>query len=145
MNNVRVYAIAEKYNIPALKTLAMTKFQNCETTRNSTRNREVVNAIFSSTPDTDPGLRNIIIKMSAKASDVEENLKEEGLAPVIRDHGNFGLGMLREIVKNHNCKHQQEPFGSHVDAKQVQRPAFGGGFLFSERPRAGGVPQARPT
>ncbi len=124
MNNVRVYAIAEKYNIPALKVLAMTKFKNYETARNSTHNREVINAIFSSTPDSDSGLRNIVISMSAKASDVEENLKEEGLAPVIRDHGNFGLGMLREVVKKRNCalETQQQALGSlHADAMQFHK------------------------
>lgn len=30
MNNVRVYTLAEKYNIAALKELAKTKFENCK-------------------------------------------------------------------------------------------------------------------
>ena len=99
MNNVRVYALAEKYGIPALKELAKTKFEDYEASSNSVHNREVINAVFDSTPDTDLGLRNIVIQMSAKASDIEKNLQEGELAPVIRENGNFGLGMLREFVK----------------------------------------------
>lgn len=30
MNNVRVYALAEKYNIPTLKQLGLTEFRNCK-------------------------------------------------------------------------------------------------------------------
>ena len=36
MNNVRVYALAEKHNIPALKELAKTKFKKCQIACNIT-------------------------------------------------------------------------------------------------------------
>ena len=99
MNNVRVYALAEKYGMPALKKLAETKFKDYETSSRFIHNQEVINAIFDSTPDTDSGLRNIVIRMSVKASKVVEILGDAGLAPVIRHHGSFGLGMLREVIR----------------------------------------------
>ena len=109
MNNVRVYALAEKYGIPELKVLAVTKFEDYEASSNPIHNREVINAVFDSTPDTDFGLRDVVIYMSAKASDVEKNLKEEELAPLIRENGSFGLGMLREVVKREvECKLEQQ-------------------------------------
>ena len=106
MNNIRVYALAEKYNIPALKELAKTKFQNCKTACSYPLYREVINAIFESTPDSDSGLRNLIILKCAK--DLETSLKEEGVASMIRDHGSLGLGMLREVVKKHNSQLEKQ-------------------------------------
>lgn len=106
MNNVRVYALADKYNIPALKELAKTKFQKSKISCNYSLYREIINAIFESTPDTDTGLRNIVILKCAK--DVEMSLKEEGVASMIRDHGSLGLGMLREVVKKHNSQLEKQ-------------------------------------
>lgn len=106
MNNVRVYALAEKYNIPALKELAKTKFQNCKADYSYPLYRDVINAVFNSTPDTDSGLRDIVILKCAKK--LEENLNEEGVAPMIRDHGSLGLGLLREIVKQHKSQLEKQ-------------------------------------
>lgn len=112
MNNVRVYALAEKYNIPALKDLAKTKFRNSQGTHRCVHYREVINAIFESTPDTDSGLRNIAIRNCSKAMNVEKCLEEEVLAPVIRHHGSFGLGVLREVVMRHKSELEKQKRGS---------------------------------
>ena len=104
MNNVLVYALAEKYNIPALKDLAATKFVGCEGPVDFAQYQELVNAIFESTPFTDTGLRNVVILDCVNPQFIEKVLDEEGLAPTIRDHGSLGLGMLREVVKKHNAK-----------------------------------------
>ena len=104
MNNVLVYALAEKYNIPALKEMAKTKFVGCGGPSNFTQSRELVNAIFESTPDTDTGLRNTFILDCINSQIFEKALEEGGLAPAIRDHGSLGLGMLRGVVKKHNAK-----------------------------------------
>ena len=108
MNNVRVYALAEKYNIPALKELAKTKFRKGQVTHMCVHYREVISAIFESTPDTDSGLRNLAIRNCANAINVEKCLKEEVLAPVIRDHGSLGLGMLREVVTRHKTELEKQ-------------------------------------
>ena len=99
VNNVLVYALAEKYNIPALKELAVTKFVGCEGPVDFAQDQELVNTIFESTPDTDTGLRNVVILDCVNPQFIENVLEEEGLAPAIRDHGSLGLGMLREVVK----------------------------------------------
>ena len=104
MNNVRVYALAEKYNIPALKELAKAKFMGCEGPSNFTHHQELINAVFASTPDTDSGLRNTVVLACATSLHFEKSLEEEGLAPVIRDHGSLDLGILREFFKEHNAK-----------------------------------------
>ena len=104
MNNIGLYALAEKYNISALKELAKTKFESCKVPDKASHSREVIGAIFDSTPDTDSGLRDIVISRAANASDLEGSLEEEALAPVIRDHPSFTLGMLKQVFKNHNSE-----------------------------------------
>ena len=108
MNNIHVYALADKYNIPGLKELAKIKFQTCMTRKvKITRFAEIIDSVFSSTPETDPGLRDIIISKAADTSTPTQILREGPLASVIRDHSTFGLGLLREVVKNQQEKQRQ--------------------------------------
>ena len=103
MNNIHVYAIADKYNMPALKELAKTKFINNKSPPNAasaTAFSEVINAIFHSTPDTDSGLRDVVIQRCSRAIVLEKILENDLLASVIRDHGTFALGILREISRS---------------------------------------------
>ena len=63
MNNVAVYAIADKYGIPELKELAKTKFKPLLLCAHLTSKTPIfVNAIFETTPSTDPGLREVAIE-----------------------------------------------------------------------------------
>ena len=125
MNNVLVYAIAEKYNIPALKELATTKFVGCEGPVDFAKYQELVNAIFESTPDTDTVLRNVVISDCVNPRFIEKVLEEEGLAPAIRDHGNLGLGMLREVIKNHNAELEIEKQDAKAREKDLLVEAQG--------------------
>ena len=117
MNNVLVYALAEKYNMPALKELAATKFVGCEGPVGFAQYQELVNVIFESTPDTDIGLRNVVILDCVNSQFIEKVLEEEGLAPAIRDHGRLGLGMLREVAK------QLENLNSELEMKEQEAKA----------------------
>lgn len=131
MNNIRVYALAEKYNIPALKNLAKTKFEKHELSCDPTHYSEVIRAIFDTTPETDLGLRDIVIQRSAMAGALKCILKEDSLASVIRDHSSLGLGMLREVVKRHGSA-----LGSlHHDAQQILIPGSYASYAEFERSR----------
>ena len=116
MNNVLVYALAEKYNISALKELAATKFVGCEGPVAFAQHQDLVNAIFESTPDTDMRLRNVVILDCVNPQFIEKVLEEEGLAPAIRGHGILGLGMLREVVKKH--KAELENLNAELETKE---------------------------
>ena len=64
MNNVLVYAVAEKYDIPDLKDLAKTKFQNLAWSKwPHDHFYALAEAVFSTTPDTDMGLRQIVLDL----------------------------------------------------------------------------------
>jgi len=58
----RLYALAEKYVVKALMSLSRENFQNpLERVDVSTRLLEVVEEIYSSTPDKDRGLRDTVV------------------------------------------------------------------------------------
>ena len=133
MNNIRVYALADKYNIPALKELAKVKFKTCMTAHGVeiTRFTEIVDSIFNSTHETDRGLRDIIISGAANTSTPEQMLGEGPLASAIRDHSTFGLGLLREVVKKHIS--EQEKQKQDVRTKMTKlRLAVGSLYLDSQ-------------
>ena len=77
MNNVLVYAIAEKYDIPSLKTLAKGKFQSLA--RSQWPHDDfyaVAEAVFSTTPDNDMELRQVVL-----------DLCEEHFQDILRNEG----------------------------------------------------------
>ena len=62
MNNALVYAVAEKYDIPDLKDLAKSKFETLATSKwPHVDLYAVLETIFSTTPDGDMGLRQIVL------------------------------------------------------------------------------------
>lgn len=62
MNNVLVYAIAEKYDIPELKQLAKRKFEILACSKWPHDDfHAVIEVAFSTTPDGDMGLRRIVL------------------------------------------------------------------------------------
>ena len=62
MNNALVYAIAEKYDIPELKELAKRKFQTLASSKWPHDDfYAVTEAVFSTTPDGDMGLRQVVL------------------------------------------------------------------------------------
>lgn len=107
MNNIRVYTLAEKYNIPALKDLAKDKFENHKTAGNLTYYQEVINTVYDSTPETDSGLRDIVISRIAQVSTLGTISKEGPLVSALRDHSSFGLGLLWEVIKKPSSEKEQ--------------------------------------
>ncbi|KEF61465.1 uncharacterized protein A1O9_03031, partial [Exophiala aquamarina CBS 119918] len=101
ISNVRVCAIAEKYNITSLKSLAQARF--CIwAERNWTHQdfHDIVRDVFQSTPESDRGLRDIIVHSVAKHAQ-KSCLKTE-FYNVIRENGELGLGTLRQVLASHS-------------------------------------------
>ena len=104
LNNVAVYAIADKYGIPELEVLAATKFENA--LQNSCIYEDlaslptIVDAVFDTTPDTKCGLRNIVIKYCKYWK--EEIIDSEDSIAIVRDHGEIGKAMIREMFRDHD-------------------------------------------
>ena len=70
MNNVLVYAIAEKYDISELKDLAKHKFRTQTSAAWPLDDfHAVTEAVFSTTPETDTGLRQIVMDICGEHSE----------------------------------------------------------------------------
>jgi hypothetical protein len=98
-SSVRVYAIAEKYDIPALKALAKERFSEWAKSNWSHKDFPIlVREVFESTPSSDRGLRDVVSQLCAKY--VKPLTQGNGVLDVIEDLGDLWLGVLRQVLKN---------------------------------------------
>lgn len=98
MNNVLVYAIAEKYGIPELKDLAKRKFQTLASSKWPHDDfHAVTEAIFSTTPDSDMGLRQIVMDICAEH--FQDVLKDEESKAAFLDNKDITATVLDATVR----------------------------------------------
>lgn len=94
MNDVRVYAIADKYVIPGLKELAKTKFANLAfSTELVLRFPTVIYEIYDTTPPEDRGLRDIVTDICCLS--VQEIVRHNEWSDAVRTHVDFVFDLLR--------------------------------------------------
>jgi hypothetical protein len=102
----QVYALAEKYAIKALKILARQKFQKAlENIDVDTRLFEVVEEIYSSTPDSDRGLRDIVV--SKIYSEIQHWLRQTEFRQALTETSSFCVDLLRETVFEDQKRYEQ--------------------------------------
>ncbi|KAI4088817.1 MAG: hypothetical protein LQ344_005794 [Seirophora lacunosa] len=98
MNNAAVYALAEKYDIPALKNLAKEKFEaRCRGFRWADANLVVaLEMVYSSTPETDRGLRDIMARVCLQHIDESSGkvLDAPQLQELMIKEGALGVDVL---------------------------------------------------
>ena len=124
MNNVLVYAIAEKYDIPDLKTLAGGKFRSLA--RSKWPHDDfcaLAEAVFSTTPDTDMGLRQIVLELCEKHfQDILQNkdsrvglLDIPAIGAVVLDAAVRKIGQDKTLLDGAQAK-QEELSQARADA-----------------------------
>ncbi|KAI9806171.1 MAG: hypothetical protein M1826_004670 [Phylliscum demangeonii] len=100
-----VYAVAEKYDIPALKDLAGKKFK--------LRSRDVwpiaglqnvVRLVYQKTPDHDRALRTVIAELCAQH--LPELISTDKFRSSVLKFSSFGLDMLQACVAEHEADKQ---------------------------------------
>lgn len=70
LNNALVYALAEKYDVKTLKTLAKAKFASCSVGKWDDESLcAVLEVVYDTTPTSDRGLRDIISEICARQLD----------------------------------------------------------------------------
>ena len=85
MNNVLVYAIADKYDIPDLKELAKNKFRTLALSKWPIENFDnITEEVFSTTPDGDMGLRQIVLDVCS--IHFQEILRDKGSRASLLDN-----------------------------------------------------------
>jgi hypothetical protein len=101
LSSVRVYAIADKYDIPSLKRLAKERFESWAK-KNWAREdfSDIVREIFESTPTSDRGLRDIVIRIVALHADVLT--KKDEFRRLIEEDGDLGLSTLCQLLETHS-------------------------------------------
>ncbi|KAK7924970.1 hypothetical protein LTR80_011961, partial [Exophiala xenobiotica] len=102
-SSVRVYAIADKYDIPPLKELARQRFGNWAKTNWLHEDFcNVAREVFDSTPANDRGLRDVVIQIVAlHVNDLTEKPEFRNL---IEEIGDLGLGILRQVLKQNSAE-----------------------------------------
>jgi hypothetical protein len=103
LNNVLVYAIAEKYGIAELKEMAKAKFQSRAGSLLSAKEfPEIIKELYRSTPSSDRGLRDIVSQVCAQQG--RTIVDSPDLNTVIVKIGEFGLDLLREVLEYENMR-----------------------------------------
>jgi hypothetical protein len=98
LNNVLVYALAEKYGIAELKEMAKAKFRSQAGSLLSAKEfPEIIRELYGSTPSSDRGLRDIVSQVCAQQGGTIVDSPD--LSATILEVGEFGLDLLREVLK----------------------------------------------
>lgn len=115
INNVAVYAIAQKYGVPQLKALTMVKFhQLLQHLPDNPTILSVVNEVFGTSSSQSSGLREFVIDYCTHFAG--EYIHDEKINGMIKDHGDLGLGMLQRM----HTRHLQEKKELSRQIKQLQ-------------------------
>lgn len=98
LNNVQVYALADKYDIQTLKELAKRKVIDLLAKGSSIWGVDIiVKQVFSSTPDSDMGLRDLFSEICA----VTRAFECDYMVELIRENSDLSLGILRFMDESH--------------------------------------------
>lgn len=121
MADVLVYSIADKYNISELKELAISKFENLsEGTNIEHRFTTVADAVYTTTPGTDSGLRELVTQQCE--ANITEIAESEALFRMFQNHGNLGQEVLIRTLDGHKdemeCAHAQIQYANAESDKQ---------------------------
>jgi hypothetical protein len=116
-SSVRVYAIAEKYAIPALKELARHRFCNwADENWSCDEFSAVAREIFESTPSHDRGLRDIVVRLVAKH--MNALVQQNSVRQLVEDAGNLGWGVICQLHETHSK--EQSRFKSRIEALEAE-------------------------
>lgn len=119
--NAKIYIIADKYDIQALKEWAVAKYKEVlPATWNSPSFIESASLVFEKTLESDRMLREVIIR---KASENAKALFDRGeFVALLQSHGDFAAEVLRDVV-----------FNQPNDAREVEADDWGFGMTKKER------------
>jgi hypothetical protein len=100
-SSVRVYAIADKYDMPHLKDLAQKRFSNWAENNWACHDfSAIAREVFETTPTSDRGLRDVVIRLAAMHAD--DLIRKENFRNLIEDVGELGLNVLCQLLKRHS-------------------------------------------
>ncbi|CAG8959316.1 hypothetical protein HYFRA_00013086 [Hymenoscyphus fraxineus] len=95
-----VYTIADKFDVPGLKEVAVEKFKEALARIPNPLDvwTEVVRAVYGGTPESDRGLKDIAALFSIK--NCQELLAKDDFVKLCEEKWEIGMEILRELVKD---------------------------------------------
>lgn len=102
--NARMYEVGEKYSIPHLKNRAKGKFEDAvRTCWDMDDFSPAIVEVYTSTPSTDRGLRDIISKIAFE--NIKSLLKKHDFRSVLMEHAGFSADIV-QLLANGSPKHR---------------------------------------
>ncbi len=96
LNNVLVYAMADKYDIEPLKELAKEKFGKLMSAKWPHHDLvSILTSVYETTPASDKGLRSILNNVCKKH--VKEILEDPNMQLFMEENGDFTLDLLKGV------------------------------------------------
>jgi speckle-type POZ protein len=108
--DAQVYQIADKYDIQALKTHAKDRFSAALTASWAMDDFPLaVSLVYSSTPCTDRGLRDLTVETSCR--NIDKLLQNDGFHNILRETPNFAADLVpflcdkpHESIQRYRCR-----------------------------------------
>lgn len=105
--NAKVYIIAEKYDIQALKELACAKYKEVwQKSWNSAHFTESASLVYENTVEEDKMLRDVIVK--AASDNIKALLDRGEFVELLKSYGDFATDILKNVVCNPDSTDYQE-------------------------------------
>lgn len=95
LNNVDVYALAEKYNLPGLKELAAKKFRRDACKCPLKGLAAIARETYTSTPSSDRGMRDLVIQICE--THLDQIMEARDLEVVMEENEDFGADMFKVV------------------------------------------------
>lgn len=103
INNIAVYAIAGKYDIPELKALAKTKFGSLLSQQELTADiPRIISAVFETTASSDSGLRDVAVEFCT--SRIQGIMGSDDMSRLFKENGELGLGVVGQVIREHHMQ-----------------------------------------
>lgn len=114
LNNVNVYTIADKYNLPELKELAVEKFRRDSGQCRLKDLAATAHEVYMSTPSGDRGLRDVVIQMCE--THIDQIMEDEDVGTVMEAIAGFGSDMFKAAMRTK--KKETEDLESKIRTKK---------------------------
>ncbi|PQE06300.1 BTB POZ domain protein [Rutstroemia sp. NJR-2017a BBW] len=123
----RIFVMAEKYDIPALKTLAKTKFEAAVSSDwNTSALSESLRLMYDGLPDSDRLLKDVAV--AAAAGHVKELVDRGEFVALCKDNGDIAFDVLKASLsptrKIKNCPWGGISHESHVSYSESQQEYY---------------------
>lgn len=108
--NVKVYSVADKYDVPALKSQARQKFETTvETCWNMDDFPDAIVQVYNSTTSIDRGLRDVVVGIACKH--IDGLLSKQGFRDVLEETLGFASDIAQFLAKGQKKTDKKKPAG----------------------------------